>query len=145
MSTTVDAKQQQKVSRAAATFTLRRNLLVTSGDYGLPTVPTHTSAWNASVQGSGHISMISLRYASTDRSKIEYTLKMLKEDLVRQDEEARRRKLIAEFKEAFSLYDKDGDGTITTKKMGTVMRSLGQNPTEAELQDLINEVDADGN
>merc|ERR1712110_813754 len=44
---------------------------------------------------------------------------------------------IAEFKEAFSLFDKDGDGTIT--------RSLGQNPTEAELQDMINEVDADGN
>jgi hypothetical protein len=42
---------------------------------------------------------------------------------------------IAEFKEAFSLFDKDGDGTITTKELGTVMRSLGQNPTEAE-QDL---------
>nr|XP_035936726.1 calcium-binding protein 1-like [Halichoerus grypus] len=52
---------------------------------------------------------------------------------------------IAEFKEAFSLFDKDGDGTVTTKELGTVMRSLGQNPTEAELQDLINEVDADSN
>ena len=50
----------------------------------------------------------------------------------------------SEFKEAFSLFDKDGDGTITTKELGTVMRSLGQNPTEAELQDMINEVDADG-
>jgi len=44
---------------------------------------------------------------------------------------------IAEFKEAFSLFDKDGDGTITTKELGTVMRSLGQNPTEAELQDMM--------
>lgn len=52
--------------------------------------------------------------------------------------------LTPEFKEAFSLFDKDGDGTITTKELGTVMRSLGQNPTEAELQDMINEVDADG-
>lgn len=51
----------------------------------------------------------------------------------------------AEFKEAFSLFDKDGDETITTKELGTVMRSLGQNPTEAELQDMIQEVDKDGN
>ena len=50
---------------------------------------------------------------------------------------------IAEFKEAFSLFDKDGDGTITTKELGTVMRSLGQNPTEAELQDLVSQVEAD--
>lgn len=34
----------------------------------------------------------------------------------------------------------DGDGTITSKELGTVMRSLGQNPTEAELQDMVNEV-----
>ena len=52
---------------------------------------------------------------------------------------------IAEFKEAFTLFDKDGDDTITTKELGTVMQSLGQNPTEAELQDMINVVDADGN
>ncbi|XP_051011916.1 calmodulin-alpha-like [Acomys russatus] len=52
---------------------------------------------------------------------------------------------IAEFREAFSLFDKDGHGTITTKELGTLMKSLGQNPTEAELQDIINDVDADGN
>jgi hypothetical protein len=36
---------------------------------------------------------------------------------------------IAEFKEAFSLFDRDGDGKITSKELGTVMRSLGANPT----------------
>ena len=51
---------------------------------------------------------------------------------------------IEEFRKAFLLFDKDGDGTITTVKLGTVMRSLGQNPTEEELQEMINEVDEDG-
>ena len=52
--------------------------------------------------------------------------------------------LFSEFKEAFSLFDKNGDGTITVKELGIVMRAIGQNPTDAELQDMINEVDADG-
>ena len=47
-------------------------------------------------------------------------------------------------KEAFALYDKNGDGTITTKALISVMRSLGKNPTEDETEDLINEVDLDG-
>jgi len=51
---------------------------------------------------------------------------------------------IEEFKEAFLLFDRDNDGFITTKELGTVMRSLGQSPTEHELQDMINEVDTDG-
>ncbi|XP_003379465.1 calmodulin [Trichinella spiralis] len=52
---------------------------------------------------------------------------------------------LQEFREAFRLFDKDGNGTITTKELGIAMRSLGQNPTEQELLDMINEVDIDGN
>ena len=51
---------------------------------------------------------------------------------------------LSEFNVMFSLFDKNGDGTITTKDLGTVMRSLGQIPTEFELQDLAKEVDTDG-
>ena len=47
-------------------------------------------------------------------------------------------------KEGFALFDKDGDGTITTRELGTVMRSLGQNPTHGELEDMLNEVDSAG-
>ena len=51
----------------------------------------------------------------------------------------------AEFKEAFTLFDKDGNGTISTKELETVMTSLGQKPTLAELEMMIKEVDVDGN
>ena len=51
----------------------------------------------------------------------------------------------AEFKEAFALFDKDGDGTISTKELGMVMNSLGQKPTPQELDNMISEVDIDGN
>ena len=50
---------------------------------------------------------------------------------------------IQEFKEAFSLFDKNGDGNITSQELGTVMRSLGQNPTEAELSDIIKSLESD--
>ncbi|VDM98311.1 unnamed protein product [Onchocerca ochengi] len=51
---------------------------------------------------------------------------------------------LIEYKEAFHLFDKDGDGSISSKELGVAMRSLGQNPTEQELLDMINEVDIDG-
>jgi hypothetical protein len=50
----------------------------------------------------------------------------------------------SEAKEAFALFDKDNDGCITTGELGTVMRALGKNPTEAEVRSLIKEVDPDG-
>ena len=51
----------------------------------------------------------------------------------------------AEYREAFALFDKNGDGCINVVELGTVMRQIGQNPTDTELRDMINEVDVDGN
>ena len=52
---------------------------------------------------------------------------------------------LAELREVFALFDKDGDGTITAPELGTVMGQLGPAPTDSELQDMVNEVDLDGN
>ena len=52
--------------------------------------------------------------------------------------------LITEFREAFNMYDKDGDGCITVKELGAVFTTLGQKPTDAQLKDIINDVDIDG-
>ncbi|XP_061171967.1 uncharacterized protein LOC133181492 [Saccostrea echinata] len=52
---------------------------------------------------------------------------------------------IKEFRVAFSLFDKDNDGSINTKELGIVMRSLGQNPSVTELRAMVDEVDLDGN
>ncbi|XP_069699009.1 calmodulin-like isoform X2 [Periplaneta americana] len=49
-----------------------------------------------------------------------------------------------EFREAFRLFDKDGDGSITQEELGRVMRSLGQFAREEELQQMLHEVDIDG-
>ncbi|KAH8818538.1 CaM, calmodulin [Hyaloscypha sp. PMI_1271] len=46
-------------------------------------------------------------------------------------------------KDAFLLFDSDSDGVITRNELGAVMKSLGLNPTDAELDDMINEVDID--
>ena len=47
------------------------------------------------------------------------------------------------FSDAF-IFIQDGSGTISTKELLGVMRSMGQNPTEDELLALVMEVDING-
>ncbi|KAL2193243.1 hypothetical protein P885DRAFT_72413 [Corynascus similis CBS 632.67] len=48
---------------------------------------------------------------------------------------------IAQYKQVFEIFVLPGAGDITADELGKVMRELGLNPTEAELRDLVNEVD----
>lgn len=52
---------------------------------------------------------------------------------------------VKEFREAFALFDKDRDGSITIDELGGVMRSLDSTPSDEVLRMMISEVDADGN
>ena len=40
---------------------------------------------------------------------------------------------IGQFKDAFKLFCVDDDGSICSKELGLILRSLGQNPTEPEV------------
>merc|ERR1712179_558420 len=51
--------------------------------------------------------------------------------------------LIRQFQDAFTRYS-GPDGSVTSGQVSGIMRSLGQNPSEAEIQDMVNQVDKDG-
>jgi calmodulin len=46
--------------------------------------------------------------------------------------------VFVEIREAFSLFDKTGDGTIPTGSISELLRALCQNPTEAEIREILN-------
>lgn len=43
------------------------------------------------------------------------------------------------------MFDKDGDGTIDSEELESVLQVLGLNPTKEELGILLDSVDTDGN
>ena len=51
---------------------------------------------------------------------------------------------LLEYKEAFGLFDRDGDGEIGASELGNVMRALGQTPTQTELNTIISDFDTSG-
>lgn len=52
---------------------------------------------------------------------------------------------IDEFREAFGLFDKDGDGHVTAQELKIVMQTLGQEVNIEDINAMIDEVDDDGN
>ncbi|XP_037731313.1 troponin C isoform X1 [Drosophila subpulchrella] len=60
--------------------------------------------------------------------------------LVEEDAEA----MMAELKEAFRLYDKEGNGYITTGVLREILRELDDKLTNDDLDMMIEEIDSDG-
>ncbi len=44
---------------------------------------------------------------------------------------------LSEYKEAFALFDKKGTGAVPRETLGDLLRALGQNPTQAEVADIV--------
>lgn len=49
-----------------------------------------------------------------------------------------------ELEQVFNKFDVNGDGKISASELGSIMGSLGHEPTNEELINMIKEVDADG-
>ena len=49
-----------------------------------------------------------------------------------------------QLKETFKLFDKDNDGTITKVELKEMMKKLGKEPSDEEVEAMIKEVDSDG-
>lgn len=47
------------------------------------------------------------------------------------------------YKEAFALFDKRGNGRVALQSLGDLLRACGQNPTLAEIADLEKSVGGD--
>lgn len=47
------------------------------------------------------------------------------------------------YKEAFSLFDKRGNGRVAIDSLGDLLRACGQNPTLTEIRDLEKNVGGD--
>ncbi|XP_066981218.1 troponin C, isotype gamma-like [Macrobrachium rosenbergii] len=60
--------------------------------------------------------------------------------LIEEDEEA----LKAELKEAFRIYDKEGNGYITTEVLREILHEIDNKLTPEDLDGIIEEVDEDG-
>ena len=56
----------------------------------------------------------------------------------------RRSSYLAEYKEAFALFDKKGTGAVPRETLGDLLRALGQNPTQAEVADIVANAPRDG-
>ena len=50
----------------------------------------------------------------------------------------------ADYMDAFNMFDTNHDGTINSQKIGELMRKLGKNPAESQLNQIIGNIAKNG-
>ncbi len=75
----------------------------------------------ATLPGVKQVLLIFFIRSSTKRAKMDF---LTKEE-------------IEDFRKAFSLFDNDGSGTISSRELITAMQNLNLRPTEDEIQSII--------
>ena len=77
---------------------------------------------------------------------LESAIAQVREDLPKTGSEAKIKKLSKRLKlmEAFKVFDKDGNGFISSVELRHVMTNLGEKLTDDEVDEMIREADVDG-
>jgi len=107
--------------------------------------PKPTSSIAASPKDSP---LVSPKSSAPDRLRVQSTSiaeNKMKEDRQKELTATLSDQHIKELKEAFSIFDKNGDGGISVDELRIFLETLGQKPTDKEVQSLMAEVDEDGN
>jgi calmodulin len=78
--------------------------------------------------------------AESGRLEFEEFVTLAAKFIVEEDDEAMQKEL----KEAFRLYDKEGNGYIPTTCLREILRELDDQLTDKELDMMIEEIDTDG-
>lgn len=81
-------------------------------------------------------------FSFSESGRLEFTefVQLAAKFIVEEDAEAMQKEL----KEAFRLYDKEGNGFIPTTCLKEILRELDDQLTDHDLDGMIEEIDSDG-
>lgn len=79
-------------------------------------------------------------HTESGRLEFEEFVQLAAKFIVEEDDEAMQKEL----REAFRLYDKQGNGYIPTSCLREILRELDDQLTNEELDIMIEEIDSDG-
>ncbi|KAJ8308337.1 hypothetical protein KUTeg_013211 [Tegillarca granosa] len=94
--------------------------------------------------GNGMISADELRHVMSNLGE-KLTEEEVTEMIKEADKDGDGQINYTEMKEVFSLFDKDRDGVVDISEIGAIIRSLGLNPTQEEINNLVDTYEDSGN